>query len=285
VLEVMNTSIRRAQEVTEALNIPSLGVIPRATSGEVTDGRSRFGNLFGARARASLPSTVDAPTELPSIGGEAYRILRTNLLFSSDTQGLRTLVVTSALPQEGKTVIAANLAISFAREGIRVLLIDADLRRPAMHRLFGVARSPGLAQALANSATVESSIRATSVSGLSILACGSLPTNPTELIRGTRMRELLETIGASYDLVIIDTPPVLPVADAAIIAAVSDGVLMVVRAGKTSRTLTQEACARLAAVGANLVGTVLNDPSGRNVSSYSYRSDDAATGAGTPAHA
>ena len=283
VLEVMNTSIRREQEVTEALNIPSLGVIPRASSGEVTDGRTRFGNLFGSRARPALPSTVGAPTTLPSIGGEAYRILRTNLLFSSDTQGLRTLVVTSALPQEGKTVIATNLAISFAREGMRVLLVDADLRRPGLHRLFGVARSPGLAQALASGASLEASIQSTSVSGLSLLPCGSLPSNPTELVRGTRIRELLESIGSTYDLVIIDTPPVLPVADAAIIAAVSDGVLMVVRAGKTSRALTQEACARLAAVGANIVGTVLNDPSGRNISAYTYAGHDVG-GADVPAH-
>ena len=285
VLEVMNTSIRREQEVTEALNVPSLGVIPRATDGEVTDGRARFGGIFRSRPRPALGAVTDAPTVLPSIGGEAYRILRTNLLFSSDTQGLRTLVVTSALPQEGKTVIAANLAISFAREGLRVLLIDADLRRPAMHRMFGVARSPGLAQALANAAAPETVIRATSVSGLSLLPCGSLPSNPMDVVRGTRVRELLETISGSYDLVIIDTPPVLPVADAAIIAAVSDGVLMVVRAGKTSRGLTQEACGRLAAVGANIVGTVLNDPSGRNISSYSYVADDVGTGAGTAAHA
>lgn len=285
VLEVMNTSIRREQEVTEALNIPSLGVIPRASDGEVTDGRARFGGIFGSRLRPALSPGAGAPATLPSIGGEAYRILRTNLLFSSDTQGLRTLVVTSALPQEGKTVIAANLAISFAREGMRVLLIDADLRRPAMHRLFGIARSPGLAQALANGAAPAMVTNETSIAGLSLLPCGSLPSNPTDLVRGTRMRELLETIGRSYDLVIIDTPPVLPVADAAIIAAVSDGVLMVVRAGKTSRGLTQEACARLAAVGANIVGTVLNDPSGRNVSSYSYGSDDAELAAGTAAHA
>jgi len=276
VLEVMNTSIRREQEVTEALNIPSLGVIPRATSGEVTDGRSRFGHIFGARGRHVLPSTLGAPTALPSIGGEAYRILRTNLLFSSDTQGLRTLVVTSALAQEGKTVIAANLAISFAREGMRVLLVDADLRRPGLHRMFGVPRSPGLAQALADVASLDSAIQPTSVTGLSLLPCGSLPSNPTELVRGTRIRELCKSIGSSYDLVIIDTPPVLPVADAAIIAAVSDGVLMVVRAGKTSRGLTREAYARLSAVGANIIGTVLNDPSGRNISPYTYTGRDQA---------
>jgi capsular exopolysaccharide synthesis family protein len=222
---------------------------------------------------------------VPSIGGEAYRILRTNLLFSSDTQGLRTLVITSALPQEGKTVIAANLAIAVAREGMRVLLIDADLRRPSLHRLFGVARSPGLAQALADSASLEAVTRETSISGLTLLPCGSLPGNPTELVRGVRMRELLDRIGTSYDLVIIDTPPVLPVADASIIAAVSDGVLMVVRAGKTSRALTQEACGRLAAVGANVVGTVLNDPSGRNVRPYTYTGRDSAVGAGAPAPA
>lgn len=286
-LEVMNTSIRRQHEVEEALNIPSLGVIPRATSGEITDGRGRLGNLFGARgrARSTLPSSVGATTVLPSIGGEAYRILRTNLLFSSETQGLRTLVVTSALPQEGKTVIAANLAIAVAREGMRVLLIDADLRRPSMHRLFGVARSPGLAQVLAETASLEAVTRETSISGLSLLPCGSLPGNPTELVRGVRIRQLLERIGSSYDFVIIDTPPVLPVADASIIAAVSDGVLMVVRAGKTERAETQEACGRLTAVGANVVGTVLNDPSGRNVRPYTYSGSDSAAGAGAPAPA
>ena len=283
-LEVMNTSIRRQQEVEEALNIPSMGVIPRATAGEITHRRGRLGNLFNGRGRprGALASSAGAPAE-PSIGGEAYRILRTNLLFSTETQGLRTLVVTSAMPQEGKTVIAANLAMAVAREGMRVLLIDADLRRPSLHRLFGVARSPGLAQALADGTSLDAVTRETSISGLSLLPCGSLPSNPTDLMRGVRVRELLARIGSTYDLVIIDTPPVLPVADASIIAGASDGVLMVVRAGKTSRALTQEACGRLAAVGANLVGTVLNDPSGRNVRPYTYTGRDSAIGAGAPA--
>ena len=286
-LEVMNTSIRRQQEIEEALNIPSLGVIPRASSGEITDGRGRLGRLFNARGRPrpALAASAGAPTTASSIGGEAYRILRTNLLFSTKMQGLRTLVVTSAVPQEGKTVIAANLAMAVAREGMRVLLIDADLRRPSLHRLFGVARSPGLAQALADSASLEAATRETSISGLTLLPCGSLPSNPTDLVRGARVRELLTRIGSTYDLVIIDTPPVLPVADASIIAGASDGVLMVVRAGKTSRALTQEACGRLAAVGANLVGTVLNDPSGRNVRPYTYSGHDSAVGAGAPAPA
>ena len=169
--------------------------------------------------------------------------------------------------------MASNLAISFAREGLRVLLVDCDLRRPRLHQVFGVSRSPGLAQVLDESLSLDAVTRETSVPGLSVVPCGSLPANPGEIVRGARIRALLAAIGPAYDFVILDTPPVLPVADASIVVAVSDVVLMVVRAGKTSRALTQEACARLASVGANVVGTVLNDPTGRNVETYTYGSE------------
>lgn len=280
VLEVSNTSLRHREEIEAVLHIPSLAVIPRVPDGELAHTSNRLAGFLGSMHRGSDARSAGLvkSADVRSIGAEAYRILRTNLLFSSSAQGLRTLVVTSALAQEGKTVIAANLAISFAREGLRVLLVDCDLRCPRLHLLLGGTRSPGLAQVLAHTASATDATRATPIPGLSFLPCGSVPANPSDLLRGGRLRELLASLADGYDMVILDTPPVLPVADALILAALSDGVVMVVRAGKTTRTLTQEACARLGAVGANVVGTVLNDPSGHNdARSYSYPKEYAAS--------
>jgi len=197
-------------------------------------------------------------------------------------------VVTSAAPGEGKTLTSANLSVTFAYDGLRVLLIDCDVRRPRLHGLFQVPRSPGLMDLLTPSYSSDGSpsltfdpnagrtdsgrpitdiVRPTNVRGLSLLTCGTLPTNPSGLLSGVRMRVLLRELAKSFDLVILDTPPVLATADAGILASLADGVLLVVRAGQTDRTAAKRAHQQLVNVGARVVGTVLNDPGGE-VSQY-----------------
>ena len=204
-----------------------------------------------------------------SIGIEAFRNLRTSLIWSDGGEALKSLVVTSAAPGEGKTLTAANLAVTLAYDGLRVLLVDCDIRRPRVHGLFRMPRSPGLMELLTAARTSdtgmspEEAIRETSVAGLSVLTCGALPSNAANLLSGTRMRALLQELQEHYDIIVLDTPPVLATADAGIVASLTDGVLLVVRAGSTDRNAAQRAYQQLANVGARVVGTVLNDPGGQ----------------------
>ncbi len=290
-MEALNTSIRRPEDLEAALHIPGLAVIPRLTPTAL--GRPRLGGLIKgakgpdhARSRAAAIGTVAQPF---SIGTEAFRMLRTSLIWSDGAEQLKTLVVTSAAPGEGKTLTAANLAASFAHDGLRVLLVDCDVRRPKLHGLFRAPRSPGLldllapptggnsnpfvrslsfnAEAADGNDPLEHVLRPTPIRGLTLLTCGALPTNASNLLSGVRMRSLLQELTKRFELVILDTPPVLATADAGILGSLADGVLLVVRAGQTDRAAAQRAYHQLENVGSRVVGAVLNDPKGE-VSQY-----------------
>jgi capsular exopolysaccharide synthesis family protein len=177
-------------------------------------------------------------------------------------------VITSAGPKEGKSTTAANLAVAFAQQGQRVVLVDCDLRRPRVHTLFDVSQNPGLTNLLLGDATLDQVVRPTRVPGLSVITSGPLPPNPVELLGSQQMRDVLERIES--DLVVLDTPPMLVASDAAVLARAADGVLMVVRAGTTQRGALQESAQQLASIGARLVGTVLNDPDAEVAKYASY---------------
>lgn len=269
-LHLRDTSIRRRAELEDALHVPSLALIPRsAPAAPAFTGTARFGAIFRPRGHraAGRADAGDAPGLVTLTGSslnsqEAFRVLCTNLLFSRVDAPLRTLVVTSAGPREGKTVTVANLGVTFARSGTRVLLVDGDLRRGRLHRLFGVSRGPGLAQLLHDSTLAPLAIRPTEVEGLYLLTCGTARhADVDDLLRGSRMRDLLRALASKVDLVLVDAPPVLAVADASLLAAIADGVLLVVRAGQTHRAAAQDALQQLATVGARPVGAVLNDAS------------------------
>jgi Mrp family chromosome partitioning ATPase/uncharacterized protein involved in exopolysaccharide biosynthesis len=292
-LEALNTSIRKPEDLELALHLPGLAVIPRLASTSAAPPRrgllrpGKRAELESKRGEASALGTLTQPF---SIGVEAFRMLRTSLVWCEQGDNMKTLVVTSAAPGEGKTLTSANLSVTFAHDGLRVLLVDCDVRRPRLHGLFQVPRSPGLMELLtpshgngsdaSHSLTFDPSagridsgrpmsdvIRPTTVRGLSLLTCGALPTNPSGLLSGVRMRVLLQELAKSFDLVILDTPPVLATADAGILASLADGVLLVVRAGQTDRVAAKRAHQQLVNVGARVVGTVLNDPGGE-VSQY-----------------
>jgi polysaccharide biosynthesis transport protein len=280
-LEALNTSIRRPEDIESMLHLPGLAVIPRLTPATP---KRRLGGLLkgdknGGTSRAAAIGTATQPF---SIGTEAFRMLRTSLFWSDGSEHLRTLVVTSAAPGDGKTLTAANLATSFAHDGLSVLLVDCDVRRPQLHKLFRAPRSPGLLDLLApgkeagaevrslsladvgegGSDPVGHVVRTTPFRGLSLLTCGTLPTNASNLLSGVRMRSLLKVLTERYDLVVLDTPPVLATADAGILGSLADGVLLVVRAGQTDKAAAQRATSQLAGSGARVMGVVLNDPKG-----------------------
>lgn len=201
---------------------------------------------------------------------EATRILRTNLQFldvdSSDT----VLTVTSCMSGDGKSTTAANLAIALAHGGEHVVLIDADLRRPRLADLFGLEGVDGLTTTLVGAVDAADAVQQTRIPGLDVLATGKLPPNPTELLQTNAMADLVHVLRAEYDVVLFDAPPLLPVADAAVLATLSDGAVLLVRHGRTTREQVRAAVGRLEAVGARLLGTVLTMVPARAIAPYGY---------------
>lgn len=193
-----------------------------------------------------------------SVVTEAYRTLRTAILFSTPEQAPQTMMFTSALESEGKTTTSLNTAIVFARLGSRVLIIDADMRRASCHRRFGVGNDYGLSEVLTGQKAPQDAIKKISVEGVYMLTAGSLPPNPTELLGSKAMQDLLEDCAQSFDYVIVDSPPVMAVNDAVVIAHMVDGVVMVVRAHHTPRKILQRAESRLLQARAHILGVLLN---------------------------
>lgn len=195
-----------------------------------------------------------------SPASEAYRTLRTNIHFSSLDTPLKALLITSTDPGEGKSTTLANLAVTMAQAGNRVLVVDCDLRRPSQHRIFGVSNAAGLTTMMLESQAMERPpVQNTSVPNLGLLTSGPLPPNPSELLGSRRMGEILAQLRNEADILLLDAPPVVAVADAAILASKVDGVLLVVQANKTKRDLARRAKAVLEKANANLLGVVLNN--------------------------
>ncbi|MDP3890439.1 polysaccharide biosynthesis tyrosine autokinase [Nocardioides sp.] len=202
--------------------------------------------------------------------GEGFRMLRTNLQFLDLDNQPKSLVITSAVAGEGKTTTSTNLAIALAQAGRRVLLVDGDLRRPRIAGLLGLESSIGLTTVLVGRTRLDQSIQLHEESGVHFLSCGPTPPNPSEILQANATHELLHKLRDSYDAVIIDAPPLLPVADAAILATAADGAIIVTRHGKTTRDQLRAATQRLDKVGARLFGTVVNMIPRRFADSYYY---------------
>jgi polysaccharide biosynthesis transport protein len=264
VADSLDASIRRRSDIEKLLGVPSLAVIPRlphAPDTRVGIARSlprlkSAGSVAAAKPDQDLVIVRNAR----SPAAEAIRTLRTNLMFSQAVRSMRTLLVTSASPSEGKTTTASNLAVSFAQQGMRVLLLDCDLRRARLHRIFGTPREPGLTDMVLGYDTEEAVTRVTAIPGLYVIPSGKLPPNPAELLGGDEMRRAITRLTEGYDLVIIDTPPLLAAADAAILSTLVHGVILVLRAGSTESAAAQQSIQQLNAVGARVIGAVLNDP-------------------------
>ncbi len=194
-----------------------------------------------------------------SPAAEAYRTLRTNLLFSSLDKPLHTLLITSTAPDEGKTTTAANLAVTMAQAEQRVILVDCDLRRPGLHTLFQLPAEPGLTNVMLEQEDAPIPLHQTSVPGLLLLPSGPLPPRPADLLGSQRMERLIQRMREQADIILFDTPPVTAVTDAAVLSTRVDGVLLVLQAGKTRRDRAREARRLLEKVKAHIVGVVLNN--------------------------
>lgn len=201
---------------------------------------------------------------------EQYRTIRTNLQFASVDKELGSILVTSAAPSEGKSLTVANLAVVYAQQGKKILLIDADLRKPTVHYTFRLDNLTGLSTVLVGEEQFTEVIQDSDVENLSVLTSGPIPPNPSELLGSKRMEQFLEDASQFYDVIIIDSPPVLAVADAQILANVVDGSLLVVRSGQTEYEAAEKAKEALERTTSKLLGAVLNDREKKGSNSYYY---------------
>ena len=190
---------------------------------------------------------------------EAYRVLRTNIQFSSLDKPIRTLLVTSTSPEEGKSTTLANLAVTFAQAGSEVVVVDSDLRRPSIHTLFGLPNDRGLTTFLLEDPNGEPPLQATAIERLRVLSSGPLPHNPSELLGSQRMERAVAVLRETAELVLFDCPPVVAVADAAVLGRRLDGCLLVVSVGKTRRDHAVRAKRLLDKANVNVLGAVLNN--------------------------
>lgn len=248
--EILDRTIRTADHVAELTEAPVLASI-------------------------GFDNDIKTAPLLTDLGGfaartEAFRLLRTNLQFIDLDHPPRCLVLSSAVPGEGKTMTSTNLAVALAQTGRNTLIIDADLRRPRVASTLGLDPAIGLTTALVGKTEIHDAIQVHEPSGLHVLASGAKPPNPTEILQSKITHDLIRRLRSSYDMVIIDAPPLLPVADAAVLSTLADGVIVVVRHGRTTKDQVQEAINRLQQVGARIYGVVVNMVAKRAVGSYYY---------------
>jgi capsular exopolysaccharide synthesis family protein len=246
VIEALDTNIKTIYDIEERLGLPMLGVVPQV------DTKLLSPEVFVRDATSSVPGAW-------SRLAEAYRALRTTVLLSRAGTPPQVILISSAKPSEGKTSISTLEAIVFALNGARVLLIDSDLRRPSVHLRFRVANKVGLTSVLTGKSTLQDAVvPVAAVPSLHLLPAGPIAPMPAELLGSLQMQRLVEGLRGSYDFILIDTPPVLTVTDAAVLVSLSDGVVLVLRYGQASRNVVARASEILLRSGAHLLGVVLN---------------------------
>lgn len=229
---------------------------------------------FKNRRKENIQAEVIVADNPTSIISEQVRTIRTNIQFSMVDQKLQTLLVTSATPESGKTTIATNIAAAFAAENNQVLLVATDMRKPRLQKIFKTENIRGLSNLITNPALkVEDITTKTYIENLSVISCGPIPPNPSELLNSNRMTKLIEEMKEQYDLVIFDSPPLLAVTDAQILSTKVDGTIFVIPAGDVKVDEIQQASERLKNVNAKVLGTVLNKVEPKEDAYYYYQSE------------
>lgn len=254
-LEYLDDTLKSSADVEAVAGLPTLGTILKMTAAKGGSEIYRLVTILYPRAPAA----------------EAYRTLRTNVEFAAVDAPIRTLLVTSSIPGEGKTTTASNLAAVFAQTGRRTILVDADFRKPGVHRIFDLPNAHGLSTMMrSDQVGIDDVAQATEQANLRVITTGALPPNPAELLGSQRMRVILGRLAEAADLVIVDSPPLQAVTDAAILASITDGTLFVVDAGRTRRGAVQSAREALAKANARALGAVLNRLPERSSGGYYY---------------
>ncbi len=241
-IESLDDTLKSPEEITQQLGLPVLGMIPTY------------------QADTTKLVTVQEPLSPIS---EAFRSLRTNLQFTAVDKPLRSVLVTSPSPEDGKSTVAANLGATIAQAGRRVLMVDADLRRPAMHKEFRIPNRNGFTALFTPGSTgLDGNVRNTEIPNLKVIPSGDIPPNPSELLGSDKMTKILEQTYIQSDFIVVDSPPLLLVTDAAVLAPKVDGVLLVIKPGVSKLQACKQAVKQLKMVGANILGIILNDVNG-----------------------
>jgi len=255
--EYLDNTIKIPEDVKQHLKIPYLGLTP----------------LFSTENKWNLRD--DTSSELitfnypKSTASESYRGIRTNILFSSAESAPQIILITSAGPQEGKSITTANLAVTMAQADSKVIILDCDMRRPQIHKIFGIGKEQGISSLLVGTSDAEGAIIHTRIPNLDLIPSGPIPPNPSELLGSTRMTTLLNALRKDYAHILIDSPPSAAVTDAVLLSKSVDGVILVISAGHTARELVKNSIAQFGAVGASILGAVLNGVDiGRNGHHY-----------------
>lgn len=272
VLEYLDDTIRNTEEVEKYLGLPALAAIPTIDSTQ----RRRL-LLVGANEESDSRTDSELLIHLDprSSLAEAYRQLRTSILLSTAGHAPKSLLITSSLPSEGKTTTAINTAISLAQTGAKVLIIDADMRRPRLHSVFNVSNAEGLSTILSselNGNEILDVIQKEETTKLYLLPSGPVPPNPAELIGSEQMAKLLGLLQNNFTHVVVDSPPIASFTDGVLIASMVDGVILVVNSGKSSRQIVRRSRQLLQDIGAKIFGVVLNNVNLRSQDNYYYQS-------------
>ncbi|MEN9799557.1 MAG: hypothetical protein RL653_3254 [Pseudomonadota bacterium] len=242
-LEFLDNSVASQQDIEQRLNVAFLGLVP---------------TIPPAKLQGGGPDLV-VFREPKSAIAECCRAIRTNLLFMTPDKPFQTLLVTSANPQEGKSATVINLGITMAQSGSRVLLVDTDMRRPRLHKAFKVPNDAGISSVVVGEKSLDDAIKSTEVPNLFVLPCGPIPPNPSEMLHTQAFQALLKEVQGKFDKIILDSPPVGVVADAAVLASGADASLLVLKAARTPREMARKAVRALSDVNAKLLGAILND--------------------------
>jgi succinoglycan biosynthesis transport protein ExoP len=252
-LEHFSNTIKTPDDVEQYIELPVIAIIPQV-----------------AEAKKSRTPMIIMKENPKDASAEAYRGLRTNLVSTGLGESLKTIMITSTGPREGKSLTITNLGVTLASAELKVLLIDADLRRPKLHRVFGIDRSKGLSMVLSGNLNVDEAIKKTSFDNLSLMPSGPVPSNPSELLGSAAMKELIRYAREQFDVVMLDSAPILGMTDAVVLATEVDGTLIVIKTDEATRKATQVATSQLKQVSAKICGVILNNVNVKRDRYYHY---------------
>ena len=258
-LEYLDNTIKTVEDVNRYAQLPALSVIPAIGASMPRKLSAKSNGKKALASRNSIESPVMISPEASSSAAEAYRVLRTSVLLSSAGNPPKKILITSGQPGEGKTTTVVNTAISLAQLGSSVIIIDCDLRKPTIHKVFGFDQGRGISTYLSRNVELDGLIQKLQIPNLSALACGPIPPNPAELISSEKMKTLLRQLSERYDHIVIDSPPLVNVTDPVILSTLVDGVILVVHGGKSTRDVVRRSRQELSTVGAKIFGVVLNN--------------------------
>jgi polysaccharide biosynthesis transport protein len=257
-MEYLDNTIKIPDEIKDYLKIPYLGPVPVINEKGSGSGKEKRLGLIVERSPKATAS-------------ESFRGIRTNILYSSADSAPQVLLVSSSGPAEGKTTCASNLAVTMAQAGSKVLLIDCDMRRPRVHKIFDLERDKGMSSILVGSSSLTETLVPSGIANLDIIPAGPVPPNPAEIIGSTKMKQLIEGLRKKYKRIIIDSPPITAVTDSVVLAQAVDGVILVIKAGETPRQIVQNGLMQLQAANAHILGAVLNGVDAGKDSYYYYQ--------------